>query len=86
MSNWPDGKNKVSELDEAQKWIIGAYSALLFALLASPFMYKLTNSLTEYLGFETSVDGCPHMSGLILHAVVFLLLVRLLMLLPNPDV
>ena len=77
---------KDHDLDEAQKWIVVLYCVILFLIIASPFMYRLTNSLTELVGWETSVNGCPNMGGYILHAIVFGLLVRLIMLIPKPDV
>ena len=72
-------------LSESQKWVISLYTALLFLLIASPFMYRLTGGLTSSLGFESSNDGCPNLVGLVLHAVVFLVLVRVIMLLPLPG-
>jgi hypothetical protein len=87
MVNYKVSKNNDSNsLDEGQKWIISLYCVILFLIIASPFMYKLTNSLTTLLGWETSVDGCPNLAGLILHAVVFGLLVRVLMLIPKANV
>ena len=73
-------------LNEAQKWIIGLYCGLLFLLISSPFMYKLTGSLTKLIGWETSENGCPNISGLFLHTVVFILLLRVIMLIPKPNV
>lgn len=61
------------------KWIISVISALLFLLIASPFMYMLTNRLTNSFGMITSIGGCPNIAGLIIHTLVFLLIVRLLM-------
>ena len=49
-------------------------------------MYNLTNFVTELVGWETSSYGCPNTGGLILHAIVFGLLVRLLMFIPKADV
>lgn len=49
-------------------------------------MYKLTGSLTELIGWETSTNGCPNWCGLILHTVVFILLLRVVMLIPKPNV
>lgn len=68
------------ELSERDKWIVCLMSAILFVVISSPFMYRLTGSLTNAMGFVTSNDGCPTIEGLILHTVVFALLVRLLML------
>jgi hypothetical protein len=55
---------------------------LLFLLIGSPFVYRLTGKLTEAIGFVSSNNGCPNIYGLILHAVVFGLLVRAVMLIP----
>ena len=76
----------MADLDEAQKWIIGLYCGLLFLLIASPFMYKLTNKLTKLVGWTSSVNGCPNIGGLILHAVVFVILIRVIMLIPKPNI
>ena len=73
-------------LDEGQKWIVILYCVLLFLIISSPFMYNLTNFVTELVGWETSSYGCPNTGGLILHAIVFGLLVRLLMFIPKADV
>jgi len=70
------------DLTERQKWMISIWSALLFLLISSPFMYNVTNSLTSTIGFLTSSNGCPNIHGLVLHAVVFAILIRVLMLIP----
>ena len=84
--NYKTKEHTYNNLNEGQKWIICLYSALLFILIASPFMYQLTNKLTRLTGFETSSNGCPNLYGLLLHGVVFLLLVRVLMLIPKSNV
>ncbi len=62
------------------KWFISLVSALLFLLIASPFMYKLTDRLFSLVGLNIADStGCPTMLGLGIHALVFLLIVRLLM-------
>lgn len=80
-----DDKHTYRNLTEGQKWLICLYSGLLFLLIASPYMYQLTNKVTSIAGFETSVNGCPNLYGLVLHGVVFLLLVRVLMLIPQQN-
>lgn len=77
---------KKDSLDNTQKWVVSLYCLILFLLIASPFMYKLTNSLTSLVGWETSENGCPNLGGLVLHAIVFGLLIRLLMLIPKSYV
>lgn len=61
----------------SEKWMISFYSALLFLVVASPFVYGVVNKLTSVVGIQiASDDGCPNMAGLILHSLVFLLIVR----------
>jgi large-conductance mechanosensitive channel len=62
-----------------QKWLLSLIYGLLFLIIASPFMYKLTGTLTNMISFKTSENGCPNIYGLILHSVVFFLLARLIM-------
>jgi len=50
-------------------------SALLFAIVASPETYKLTRSLGG--DWIASSDGAAKMGGLVLHALVFVLLSKL---------
>ena len=64
----------------AAKWKASALSGLLFLLVSSPFLYKLVNGLTSKLNVEVcDSDGCPTPVGMAIHAVVFVLLVRILM-------
>ena len=71
---------------DKEKWIISVWSAAVFALIASPFMYKLTQAATGAVGFSTSNEGCPNYWGLLLHSVVFLLIVRGMMAIKLPGV
>ena len=69
-------KEQQNELSNAQKWWVSIATGLLFALISSPFMYQVTNSIFG----KTTTQGGPTLWGLILHTIVFTLLVRLLML------
>ena len=63
-----------------EKWSISAFSALLFFAVASPFVYSLVNSLTSRLGLVlASENGCPNYLGVFVHALVFMIIVRLAM-------
>jgi hypothetical protein len=53
-------------------------AALLFLIIGSPLMYKLTQQLLGGL-FTISSKGCPTMGGLVLHAVVLGLITYVLM-------
>lgn len=62
------------------KWIISIISGLLFLLIASPFLFTTVNDITRRLGLiVSSASGCPTTSGLLLHSLVFVIIVRLLM-------
>lgn len=62
------------------KWVASVISGLLFLLLASPFTYTITNSVTSGFGLVMAdSEGCPNIAGILVHAVVFTVLLRLLM-------
>jgi uncharacterized protein YecA (UPF0149 family) len=67
-------------ISNADKWIIAAIIAVLFALLACPQAFTLSNWLFARFGLPTtSKEGRPTAFGVILHAIVFFLVIRLLM-------
>jgi hypothetical protein len=72
-------KNCAKPLSEKNKWIASGISAVIFIIIASPFMFSLTGMLFSVVGIETEVDGCPNWLGLFIHAIVFTVLVRLAM-------
>lgn len=51
-------------------------AVLLFYILSHPLTYKLTTSI---VGGLSSYGGCPTDLGLIVHALVFGVIVRMLM-------
>jgi len=55
---------------QQKKFMISVMSALVFFLISSPELYKLT---TSTLGKWVAVNGCPTTLGLVLHSIVFLL-------------
>lgn len=57
----------------AEKIKYSLYSAIVFFVIASPFVYKLTSSI---LGkWVAGPSGCPTISGLVLHTIVFGLII-----------
>ena len=59
------------------KWKITFFSAFIFLLVVNPMTYKLTQSLFGgVLGRITDTSGCPTTTGLALHTLVYILLVR----------
>lgn len=88
------GNEKIGKLDRDEKpinvkkpytskdkWIVSILSGLLFFLLASPFMFDLTNGLTKLFGLRTvNIETrIPTIFGLTLHAFVYMVIVKLLM-------
>ena len=69
-----------SEPSNYKKWSISVFSALLFFLIVNPFTYTLTQSIFGgLLGKIADASGNPTMTGILLHTVVFLLIVRVSM-------
>jgi hypothetical protein len=69
-----------SSPSSTEKWSISIYSAFLFLLIVNPFTYKLTQSIFGgLLGKIADANGSPTMTGILLHTVVFLLVVRVSM-------
>ena len=67
-------------LENRQKWMISLAAAVLAVIVFSPFLFKLVNKLTSAVGLEVADSkGCPTLTGLLVHGVVYLLLVRLIM-------
>lgn len=61
----------------SQKWQISLFSLFLFVVVVSPMTYRLTDQLLGgIIGRIVQPSGCPTTIGFVLHALVFLLLVR----------
>jgi len=72
---------------DQQKWMISIISALLFYIIALPQTYEcLTNPIVESLtGIELEKKGKPTTFGVMIHAIVFLLIVRYMMESSSPS-
>lgn len=72
------------------KCVISVWSALVFLLIASPFMFRITDMIFSRAGLPTAQIGskgaCPTLFGLLLHTVVFGLIVRGMMEVQLPGV
>ena len=60
------------------KWRWSLYIGLIFLIVANPYTYTLVNKILGSL-IPIANNGCPTPAGFIIHAVVLVLLVRLLM-------
>ena len=61
------------------KWTIALLAAVLFVVLSSNWMYKALNGLTKNYVVLSSDEGCPNIKGLLIVAIVFLLILRLIL-------
>lgn len=73
--------NKNEKLDNYNKWKYTLYTTIVFLIVVNPAVYTLVNGITNGLFGVKIADntGCPNMIGIILHALVFTLVLRLLM-------
>ena len=71
-------KAKVNQA-ELDKLRYSFYSAVVFFILAAPFMFKLVQSVLGSFVPIASSSGCPTYAGVFVHALVFGLVVYGLM-------
>lgn len=72
----------MSALSDSLKWKYSFYSALLFFIISSPQIYKITHHiLGKYVNIAK--NGCPSAVGLVLHSVVYMVALFGLMKLPK---
>lgn len=62
------------------KWRYTMWTVALFLILSHPKVYvTMNNSIGRIIDQQLSVNGCPTMSGLIIHAIIFGIILRLMM-------
>lgn len=69
----------MSLLSGNEKWKNSLLSGVIFLVLNLPATYKLTDGILGSLTRTSNFEGCPTTSGLILHTIVFIVVIRLLM-------
>ena len=63
-----------------KKWAISILSAVIFFIIACPGTFKITDNLLGGIGINTTDDDDePTTTGVLVHAVVFMLITRGLM-------
>jgi len=63
------------------KLLISLLTAVLFIIFSMPILYAFMNGLTKNIGLRLiNSAGCPSMTGILVHAVVFALVIFLIML------
>ena len=67
-------------VDSSDKWRYTLYTTAVLLLLFNPWSYKLVHSwLSGIMGPIANSGGCPTMTGVLVHAFVFTLVVRYMM-------
>lgn len=62
------------------KWLIAAIMAVIFFILALPFIFSISNKATGLVGLKTiNEQGTPTLTGVLLHTIIFIIVVRFLM-------
>ena len=69
----------VQKPSNADKWRYTLYTTVLFIIISCPYTYKLVNSIIGKIIPICNRQGCPTVSGLLVHALVFTLILRVLM-------
>jgi threonine/homoserine/homoserine lactone efflux protein len=68
-----------TQSDNLKKWKYTLITTVIFLLIANPYTYMIVQSLLGKFIKIASPSGCPTIAGLLVHAVVFTLLLRLVM-------
>ena len=63
----------------SEKWKISLFSLVIFVIVVNPFTYSLTNRMLNPLIGPLVMNGCPTTLGIVIHALVYFLLVRVSM-------
>ena len=74
--NCPKCGHEPSDMD---KWRWTIYTTILFLIIVNPMTYKFVQKLLGSFVKVADASGCPTMNGILVHAVVFTLLLRVLM-------
>ena len=53
-------------------------TSIIFILLSLPYTYNISTDLLKPIGFNTSIDSCPNIFGILAHSLVFLVIIFLL--------
>lgn len=70
------------QYDWKKKFFISIISAAIFFVVASPWTYQFTRKIMPQLA---SAAGCPTMSGLVVHAGIFFIIIYLIMMPWEPS-
>jgi hypothetical protein len=62
------------------KWKCTLWTVALFLIVSHPKVYEVTNnSVGNIIGQQLAANGCPTITGLIVHAIIFGIALRYMM-------
>lgn len=63
----------------SMKWWLAIFLGILFFIIAAPVTYNVTNCIwtSVCLPSYLCAPGCPNVWGVLIHAIIFILLIRL---------
>lgn len=65
------------QFENYNKWKYSIYTLIIFVIVINPYAYQMTNVLFRYVNvFTCNQYKCPTLSGLIIHSILFLFLIR----------
>lgn len=73
------GEEENDDYENIDKWRYSIYTAIVFLLIANPLTYRLVNKILQTFVITADKYGSPTMSGLLIHASVFTLIIRIMM-------
>ncbi|MEM3858032.1 MAG: hypothetical protein QW478_01355 [Candidatus Micrarchaeaceae archaeon] len=65
----------------SMKWWLSLFLGFIFFILALPWVYNATNGVWTTLGLPSYLrsPGCPNIWGVLIHAILFALIIRLIL-------
>lgn len=73
----PDEEKHPKNID---KWRVAIIIGIIFIILTAPIIFGFSNSIFSKVGLSTCDNkGRPTLLGWLLHAIVFIIIVRVLM-------
>lgn len=80
--NPPKRRSHEDDRSSLDKWMIAFVAGILFFLLATPYLFDMTNSASMwFMNLQlTNGKGAPNMAGVMVHAILFILIVRFLLI------
>lgn len=77
----PCARTYLPTVTNSMKWWLAIFLGILFFIIAFGGTYTLTNALWTGLGLPCYLvaPGCPNVWGVFIHAIIFILIIRLIL-------